>query len=253
MTFFSDLIKMDYPWSKYGQIIVRDYVSGAMENTTATLFYDEMLQDNRELLDNNYEGTIAHELFHQWFGDLVTCESWANLTLNEGLANYSEYLWNEYKYGKYEADLHNLDEAMQYFDEAEGEEKDLIRYYYEDREDMFDSHSYAKGGRVMHMLRDYVGDEAFFEALHRYLVRYKYQSVEIHDLRLVFEEVTGEDLNWFFNQWFLASGHPILEVEDYYNDSTLTVSVKQNQDLETTPLYRLPVRISIPSSMVFTE
>lgn len=245
LTFFSNLIGMDFPWTKYAQIIVRDYVSGAMENTTATLFYDDMLVDNRELLDNNFEGIIAHELFHQWFGDLVTCESWSNLTLNEGFANYAEYLWNEHKYGKYEADLHNLEEATQYFEEAAGEEKDLIRFYYEDREDMFDSHSYAKGGRVLHMLRNYVGDDAFFTALNLYLKRYQYQSVEIHDLRLVFEEVTGEDLNWFFNQWFLASGHPELEINGAYEDSILTVSVKQVQDLSSTPLYRLPVKLDI--------
>jgi aminopeptidase N len=245
MTLFSTLLSMDYPWSKYAQIIVRDYVSGAMENTTASLFYDQMLVDHRELLDNNFEGIIAHELFHQWFGDLVTCESWANLTLNEGFANYAEYLWNEYKYGKYEAGLHNLEELAQYFDEAAGEKKDLIRYYYEDKDDMFDSHSYAKGGRILHMLRNYVGDDAFFTALNLYLERYKFRSVEIHDLRLVFEEVTGEDLNWFFNQWFLASGHPKLEIEEYYNDSKLTVTVKQLQDLSSTPLYSLPVKLDI--------
>ena len=245
LTYFSTLIGMDYPWSKYAQIIVRDYVSGAMENTTASLYYDQMLVDHRDLLDNNFEGIIAHEMFHQWFGDLVTCESWANLTLNEGFANYAEYLWNEYKYGKFEADLHNLEESEQYFDEATGEEKDLIRFYYEDKEDMFDSHSYAKGGRILHMLRNQVGDDAFFTALNLFLVRHKFQSVEIHDLRLIFEEVTGEDMNWFFNQWYLASGHPILEIEDSYSDSILHVSVSQLQDLSTTPLYRLPVKIDV--------
>ncbi|MBR9999665.1 MAG: M1 family metallopeptidase [Cyclobacteriaceae bacterium] len=245
MTFFSDLIGIDYPWNKYAQIIVRDYVSGAMENTTASLFYDALLVDRRELLDENHEGIIAHELFHQWFGDLVTLESWANLTLNEGFANYSEYLWNEYKYGKYEAGLHDMEERMQYLKEAEVEQKDLIRFYYEDKDDMFDSHSYAKGGRIMHMLRNYVGDDAFFTALNLYLKRYEYQAVEVHQLRLIFEEVTGEDLNWFFNQWFLASGHPELEVRDNYADSILTLSVRQLQDLSTTPLYRLPVKFDV--------
>jgi aminopeptidase N len=245
LMFFSTLINVDYPWSKYAQIIVRDYVSGAMENTTASLFYEQLLVDHRELLDNNFEGIIAHELFHQWFGNLVTCESWANLTLNEGFANYAEYLWNEYKYGKFEAALHNLEETTQYFEEAKGEKKDLIRFYYEDKEDMFDSHSYAKGGRILHMLRNYVGDEAFFTALNEYLERHKFSSVEIHDLRLIFEEVTGEDLNWFFNQWFLASGHPVLEVNDTYAEHKLTVSISQLQDLSTTPLYRLPVKLEV--------
>jgi aminopeptidase N len=201
--------------------------------------------ESRELIDYNFEKIIAHELAHQWFGDLVTCESWANITLNEGFANYSEYLWNEYKYGKFEAGLHDLEETMQYLQEAEIEEKDLIRFNYEDKEDMFDSHSYAKGGRVLHMLRNYVGDEAFFTSLKLYLKRYQYQTVEIHQLRLIFEEVTGEDLNWFFNQWFLASGHPVLEIRDTFADSVLTLTVRQMQDLSTTPVYRLPVKVDV--------
>jgi len=245
MNFFSELIGMDYPWSKYAQIIVRDYISGAMENTTASLFYDAMLVDSRELLDYDFEGIIAHELFHQWFGNLVTCESWANLTLNEGFANYAEFLWNEHKYGKFESGLHNLEESEQYFEEAANEKKDLIRYNYDDKEDMFDSHSYAKGGRILHMLRNYVGDDAFFTALNRYLKKYQFKSTEIHDLRLVFEEVTGEDLNWFFNQWFLASGHPILHVEDLHDDSTLHITITQLQDISSTPVYRIPVKIDV--------
>ena len=203
--------------------------------------------DNRELIDFNFDKIIAHELSHHWFGDLVTCESWANVTLNEGFANYAEYLWYEYKYGSYEADMHNLDEYRQYMDESLEKQVDLIRFDYNDKEDMFDNHSYAKGGLILNMLRDYTGDEAFFEALHRYLEKYKFSSVEVHDLRLVFEEVTGEDLNWFFNQWFLASGHPVLQVEDSYGDSTVILTVTQMQDLATTPLYKIPVTVEIYS------
>ncbi len=245
MTFFSDITGIKYPWSKYAQIIVRDFVSGAMENTTASLYYDALLVDNRELLDYDFEGIIAHELFHHWFGNLLTCESWANLVLNEGFANYSEYLWEEYKHGKYEADLHNLEETRQYLEEARGEKKKVVRYYYEDREDMFDSHSYAKGGRILHMLRNYVGDDAFFNALNLFLERYKFSTVEIHDMRLVFEEVTGEDLNWFFNQWYLAAGHPVLKINDSYEGNTLTVEVTQEQDFEQVPVFRIPVSVDV--------
>jgi aminopeptidase N len=248
LTFFSSLYGVDFVWPKYAQIVVRDYVSGAMENTTASVFYDDMNVDKRELIDFNFERIIAHELAHQWFGDLVTCESWANLTLNEGFANYAEYLWFEYKYGSYEADMHSLNEYQQYMDESLEKQVDLIRFYYADRDDMFDSHSYAKGGLILNMLREYIGDEAFFASLKKYLEKHKFSSVEVHDLRLVFEEVSGEDLNWFFNQWYLASGHPELLVEDYYNDSTLSITVTQLQNLETTPLYQLPVTIDI-----FTE
>jgi len=95
MTFYSELLNYDYPWDKYAQIIVRDYVSGAMENTTATIYGEYVNQTSRELIDDNNETTIAHELFHHWFGDLVTCESWSHLPLNESFATYGEYLWLE--------------------------------------------------------------------------------------------------------------------------------------------------------------
>ena len=245
MTFFSEILDYPFPWPKYAQVIVRDYVSGAMENTTASLFYEELLSDTRDLIDYNHENIIAHELMHQWFGDLVTIESWSNLTLNEGFANYAEYLWNEHAYGDYEADLHNLDEMEQYLAESERKQEDLIRFHYEDREDMFDSHSYAKGGRILHMLRNYVGDDAFFSALNLYLEKYKFSSVEVHDLRLAFEQITGEDLNWFFNQWFLSSGHPVIDVQDTYENGKLKIEVIQRQDLQVTPLYRIPINIQV--------
>ena len=103
MTFFSDILDYPYPWEKYSQVITRDYVSGAMENTTAVIFGEFIQKTDRELIDNDNDYIVAHELIHHWFGDLVTCESWSNLTLNEGFANYSEYLWEEYKYGMDEA------------------------------------------------------------------------------------------------------------------------------------------------------
>jgi len=107
--FFSEKLGLEYPWDKYSQIVVRDYVSGAMENTGAVIFGDYVYKTKRELIDGNDESTIAHELFHHWFGDLVTCESWANLPLNESFANYSQYLWDEYEYGVDEADYNAIE------------------------------------------------------------------------------------------------------------------------------------------------
>ncbi len=248
ISFFSDILNYKFPWPKYAQVIVRDFVTGAMEDATASVFYEDLLKNGHELVDENDDNTIAHELFHHWFGDLVTCESWANLPLNESFANYAEYLWNEHKYGAYEADFHALDERDQYFAEAQDKQVDLIRYNYKNADDMFDSHSYSKGGLILHMLRKYVGDDAFFTALHDYLEEYKFSSVEIHNLRLVFEKVTGEDLNWFFNEWFLASGYPDLKVRDNYDSGFVTVTVQQLQDLQTTPLYKLPLYIDVWSA-----
>jgi len=247
LTFFSEKLGVKYPWQKYAQVVVRDFVSGAMENTTASIFMEDLQVDSRELLDSHWDNIIAHELFHHWFGDLVTCESWSNLPLNESFANYSEYLWNEYKYGTDEAEYHAFEERQGYFNEAEEEEKNLIRYYYESREDMFDAHSYNKGGRILHMLRYYVGDDAFFQSLKLYLEQHQYAAAEVHDLRHAFEQVTGQDLNWFFSQWFLASGHPSLSVKHTYDQQAKAVvlEVQQTQNLETTPLYKLPLEVEI--------
>lgn len=245
LTFYSELLDYPYPWDKYHQIVVRDFVSGAMENTGCVLFYDGLNLDDRTYLDETHEDIVAHELFHHWFGDLVTCESWANLPLNESFATYGEYLWMEHKYGRPAAELHRLKDMWQYLSEANnGKKVDMIRYDYKNKEDMFDSHSYAKGGCILHMLRNIVGDDAFFQSLGLYLKQNEYNTVEIHNLRLAFEEVTGEDLNWFFNQWFLNSGHPILEF-DYDYDAALgrqNITIKQVQSEDP---FVLPMAIEI--------
>ncbi|HZF66337.1 MAG TPA: M1 family metallopeptidase, partial [Chitinophagaceae bacterium] len=244
MKYFSTITGVEYPWAKYAQITARDYVSGAMENTTATLHSHTAQQDARELTDGNrWEHVIAHELFHHWFGDLVTAESWGNLSMNESFANYSEYLWNEYKYGKDAADAHNLEEVQGYL-QSGSEHKDLVRFHYDDKEDMFDAVSYNKGGRILHMLRNFVGDSAFFKALNLYLNTNKFKAAEAHQLRLAFEEVTGKDLHWFWNQWFFGSGHPKIDITYKYNSSAKNVEVVVNQT-QPDKVFRLPVAIDV--------
>tara|TARA_B100000768_G_C11284881_1_gene381724 strand:- start:10863 stop:13451 length:2589 start_codon:yes stop_codon:yes gene_type:complete len=243
LTFYSEVLGFPYPWDKYSQVIVRDFVSGAMENTSAVIHGDFLNATDRELLDGDNEAIIAHELFHHWFGDLVTCESWSNLPLNESFATYGEYLWEEHKYGRYAADLHGMNSMAGYLAESQTKQEDLIRFYYDDKEDMFDGHSYNKGGRVLHMLRYFLGDDAFFSGLKLYLEDNQFESVEIHQLRLAMEEISGKDLNWFFNQWFLGSGHPELTINYDVNDSlnTLTILVEQTQE----GLFRLPLEVDI--------
>jgi aminopeptidase N len=248
LQYFSDLLGVEYPWPKYSQVVVRDYVSGAMENTSATIHGDFLYKTTRELIDEDNESIIAHELFHHWFGDLVTCESWANLPLNESFANYSQYLWDEFEYGTLEAAKNAYSEMEGYFLSAEqGGHVDMIRFDYADKEEMFDGHSYNKGGRILHMLRTYLGDEIFFEALKNYLTKNAYTATEIHELRMQFEKASGKDLNWFFNQWFLASGHPVVTIEQAYDVTSkkLKVSVTQKQSEDTWPLYQLPIYIDV--------
>lgn len=244
IAFFSDKLGVDFPWPKYAQIVGRDYVSGAMENTTATLHQESAYQNNRQLLDgNHWEETIAHELFHQWFGDLVTTESWSNITVNESFANYSEYLWDEYKYGKDFADEHNFEDMSGYLMSGSNH-KDLVRFYYSNKEDVFDAVSYNKGGRILHMLRNYVGDDAFFKSLNNYLTTNKFKTGEAQQLRLAFEEVTGKDLNWFFNQWYYGSGQPKLKIDyDYSTPGIAKVKISQIQ--KDNPAFILPIAIDV--------
>lgn len=247
--FYSNRLGVAYPWQKYAQIVVRDYVSGAMENTSATLHGDFVCyQTTREMIDGaKGESTIAHELFHQWFGDLASCESWSNLTLNESFATYGEYLWEEFEYGRDAADDHHAGSRFGYFAQSNQKQVDLVRFDYAEREDMFDAFSYNKGGQILHMLRKYVGDDAFFASLKVYLEKNKFKTAEAHDLRLAFEEVTGEDLNWFFNQWYYAKGHPELNIKKTYDATTkkLTLEITQQQDFKVAPLYKLPIYIDI--------
>ena len=245
IAYFEKRLGVPFPWQKYDQIVVRDFVSGAMENTTASIFMEELLLDEREALDSEWDYIIAHELFHQWFGDLVTAESWSNLTLNEAFANYSEYLWNEKRYGQDQADLKLVVEKEGYFEEADLNPKELIRFEYADAEELFDAHSYNKGGLVLHMLRRELGDAAFFKGLNVYLTQHAFQAVEAHDLRLAMERVSGRDLNWFFNQWFFDKGHPDLAIEvDYSQPENLLVSFSQLQGVYGNPIFQLPITLS---------
>src|SRR6201986_233912 len=243
--FYSKTLGVDFPWNKYSQIVVRDYVSGAMENTTATLHGEYVQETPRELLDANYDdgrSTIAHELFHQWFGDLVTCESWSNLTVNESFANFSEMLWAEHKYGKDEADAHSFTDMQNYIFGPGDDKKDLVRFHYDDKEDVFDAVTYQKGGRILNMLRNYLGNDCFYKGLNIYLKTNQFKNGEAQQLRLAEEEASGLDLNWFFNQWYYGSGHPVLNIDYKWDDAskTETVYLAQTQDGQT---FKLPMAV----------
>jgi len=243
--FFSDKLGVEYAWPKYSQIVGRDYVSGAMENVTATLHQESAYQNGRELVDGNrWETVIAHELFHHWFGDLVTTESWSNITVNESFADYSQTLWEEYKYGKDAGDEENFNGLVGYLNSG-GDDLDLVRFYYKNKEDVFDGVSYQKGGRILNMLRNYVGDDAFFASLKKYLTDNKFKTGEAQQLRLAFESVTGQDLNWFWNQWYYGSGHPMLDISYNYDPVAGKQMVIVEQKQNTGKIFTLPVAVDI--------
>ena len=243
---YSKLTGVDYPWEKFSQVVARDFVSGAMENTGAVLHYEGVQHDDRQHLDNNHEDIIAHELFHQWFGDYVTARSWSQLPLNESFATYGEYLWSESEYGKDFADYQFERARIAYLRSKNKHKTPAIRNYFRNPDELFDVVSYQKGGRVLHMLRNEIGDQAFFRGLKIYLTKNAFGAADIHDLRKAFEEACGMDLNLFFNQWFIGAGHPVLKVNYQYNElaKILKVKVYQVQD-SGTGLFQFPVKIGI--------
>ena len=236
--FFSDRFGVEYPWQKYSQMVCRDFVSGAMENTTATLHSESAYQKKGQLVDeNSWEDVISHELSHHWFGDLVTTESWSNITLNESFATYSSYLWREYKYGKDHADA-KLYEYQTSYTNGGLYDRNLVRFHYTSREDIFDGVSYQKGATILHMLRNYLGDDAFFSGLKKYLTKYQFKSAEVHQLRIALEEVSGKDLNQFFNQWYYKNGHPKLHISYDFDKimKQVSITIKQADKVFDFPL-----------------
>ena len=247
METFSRILGVDYPWPKYSQVVVRDFVSGAMENTTATIHYSALNATREVLVDRNYDDIISHELFHHWFGDYVTCESWANIPLNESFATYGEILWHEHLGGPDEADRQRLNDLKVYLMVGRQQSVPMIRFYHKVPGDMFDANSYQRGAATLGMLRQYTGDEAFFEALNLYLTRHRLQAVEIHDLRLAFEEVTGEDLNWFFDEWMMTAGVITMQMDvkyDHGKDETV-LSLSQKNTSDPALHYRLPIDVAM--------
>lgn len=243
MNFFSKMLGVEYPWVKYAQVVARDYVSGAMENTSATLHGEYVQNTERELLDDNGESTIAHELFHQWFGDYVTAESWSNLTMNESFATFGEVLWHGHDAGQDAEDRSRYEKLQNYLHSSKnGMSPVLARFHYRDKEDLFDNISYSKGSIILYALKNQMGDEAFFKSLNRYLTTNAFSSGETHQLRLAMEDVTGKDWSPYFNQWYYQGGSPILEIQYGYANGKATISVKQTQD-SSVQTFSLPLKV----------
>jgi len=249
---FSQRFGVDYPYSRYAQVFVSDFIFGGMENTTATTLTDTVLLDERAAIDHDVDALVAHELAHQWFGDLVTCRDWGEGWLNEGFATYSEYVWREAYEGRDAADLELSEWLEAYFGEDIGRyRRTIATKLYDEPIDIFDHHLYEKGGRVLHMLRQVLGDAAFWTSLRHYLNKHRHGSVETRDLARAVEEATGRVLDWFFSQWVIdGAGHPELHVAHAWDPDAriASVTVKQTQKIEgKTPLFRLPVTMRFRS------
>ncbi|MEX0686068.1 MAG: M1 family aminopeptidase [Balneolales bacterium] len=248
LEYIENKTNISYPWGVYAQVPVHDFIASGMENTTATVLYDAIQIDEQAHLDVSHQGLIVHELAHQWFGNYVTSKNWANMPLNEGFANYFEILYTGSKQGADEASWGNLMNRDNYFLEALSRRRPIIFNRYKEPEDMYDRHTYDKAGQVLRMLHDYIGDKTWWSALNTYLTEYALKEVEIADLQLIFEQETGENLNWFFNQWFHQPGHPEIEISADTIDNELSVQIKQVQDIELQPVFNLHTVLEVTTS-----
>lgn len=245
---FTEKIGVRYPWPKYAQICVDEYGWGGMEHTSATTLNLGTLHDERAHHDVSSDNLVAHELAHQWWGDLLTCKDWGEIWLNESFATYFATLWTEHDRGWDEAAWERSGEANDYFGEDSRYRRSIVSYRYNSPENVFDRHAYPKGGRVLHMLRFELGDEQFWRVIRRYAEVNQFRTVETADLRIAIEDATGQGMNWFFDQWVHRGGHPEFQVVWDWDAVTkqVRVTVKQTQKVdEVTPLFRTSAEIEI--------
>jgi aminopeptidase N len=244
---FSRLLGVDYPWQRYSQVIVSDFIFGGMENTTATTLYEHALVDERAAQDISANDLVAHELAHQWFGDYVTCRDWSHAWLNEGFATYFEHVEREHRLGRDEYDYGVAADLESYLSEVRGRyQRPIVCRDYAEPIDLFDRHLYEKGSLVLHMLRRELGDALFFEGVRRYLERHAHGIVETTDLMRALEEVSGRSLERFFDDWVYRPGHPDLKVKISWEDGLLSVTLKQKQKGDNVPaIYSLPLEIEV--------
>ena len=233
---FAELTGVSYPWTKYAQIVVSDFIFGGMENSGATTMYEHILVDERAAIDVTSDDLIAHELAHQWFGDLVTCRDWSHAWLNEGFATYFEHVWRQHHRGQDEYDQGLAVDLRGYLSEANNRyQRPVVCQDYKAPIDVFDRHLYEKGALFLHALRLELGDELFWRGVNRYLGRHAGGVVETRDLLRAMEEVSGYSLEQFFEERLLRAGHPKLDVTITHDDGMLVVEVQQRTAASTTP------------------
>ena len=249
---FSKKLGVDYPWEKYAQVMVDDFVAGGMENSSATTNTSSSLNHPKIAAElyTDEDGLISHELGHQWFGDLVTCKDWGDIWLNEGFATFMENVWTEAHYGKDQADYERWEGARQWFGEGNLFNKPIVRHDFDDSSE-FDGNAYTKGGWVLTMLRYQLGEDAFYRGLKHYLEVNRGKNVVTADLVKAMEESSHNNVDQFFSQWLYGAGAPKFDLSySYDNDKhQVALTVKQTQKVEgRVGIFRVPVGVEITTS-----
>lgn len=261
---YSSKLGLDYPYEKYSQAAVQDFIFGGMENTSATTQTDLTLHDERAHLDFSSDGLVSHELAHQWFGNLLTCRDWSHAWLNEGFATFMERVWIEGDTGPNggfeEAKYYSYQDLKEYMDDDAGKyRRAIVCNTYIEPMDLFDTHLYQKGGLVLNLLRHILGEEQFWASIRLYVQRHREHSVETLDLIRAIEDATGRNLRRFFDEWVFGAGHPELEVKYAWDEDKKRVELvieqkqtdgkpKVEKDGATTHLFHLPVEIELTTA-----
>jgi aminopeptidase N len=245
LAFYEKEIGVPYPWDRYDQAVVRDFVMGGMENTTLTILTENILFSNETENIRSSQGLIAHEMVHQWFGDYVTCKDWSHLWLNEGFAVYYEKLYDGHKNGR-DSMLYNLYRISHGVLRDRSVHKPIVTRSYDDAWEQFDYRAYQKGGWVLHMLRNELGAEMFRKCVKTYLERHALNCVVTEDFRSVIEELTGRSYDRFFDQWIYNGRHPDLKVSYNWSekDKLAKISVEQTHEVnENVMLFHFKTKV----------
>jgi aminopeptidase N len=235
---FSQLTGADYPYEKYAQSVVYNFAAGGMENTSFTTLTETTGLDVRAAIDQDAEGLVSHELAHQWFGDMITCKTWAHIWLNEGFATYMDAVWHEHEWGQqeYAYTLWREMRGVANADTVEAKAPLVYANYGDDANEAFHrgADPYGKGASVLHMLRQSLGDELFWRCIQEYVKRNAWKTAESDDLRRVIDELSGRSYEKFFHQFVYRSGVPNIKVSYYWDDDAhvARVSFEQTQKID---------------------
>jgi len=246
--FFEEYLGVKYPYPKYTQVCVEEFVAGGMENASVTILTDSTLHDEKAHMDFRSEPLVSHELAHQWFGDLVTCRDWSHLWLNEGFATLMAALWKKRELGEEEFAYELVSMMDSYLGEYKGRyARPIVSRVYEVPGELFDAHSYPKGALVLWTLANILGEDVFRRGLKLYLERYSEKNADTEDLRKVFEEVSGRQLDWFFEQYVYNAGHPALKVKYKWlpEEKAVEVEVEQTQSKDSLEEYKVPLEVLV--------
>ena len=249
--FFNKLYGYEYPWAKYDQVETPTQGGGA-EATSATILGQNVIYDKKADKDFSWETIIAHEIAHQWWGDLITLRTWSETWLNESFGTYSDYLYTRFDKGEDDGAFALLGKKNSYLREAhERYIRPIVFNRYESPGQNFDSHTYPKGAVVLHMLRFILGDKPFFKTLSHFLHKHEFQAVDTHDFMTAVKEATGQNMDWFFDMYLYKPGHPIFDVHYSWDKNAKALKLKISQKQDTSlgiPIYKIPVNIGIVTS-----